>query len=367
MPSSISSSEPAPAAERIYERPVPALGRSGLAALLVALLLLGGWEAWVRSQGVTPSYRNSEGLWAEQRRMIDRGAGDGWVFTGSSRVLFNLQLDVWERLDGRRPVQLALEGSSAIPVMEQLAEDPDFTGMLLVGVAPDIFFSGFTMRRAAIDRYASETPTQWFGHKVSTLIEPYLAFYNFDYALPAILRRQPLPPRAGVEFQLEVRKLSDMGRDRNTRMWDRLERDEDYRNLATQIWEQFMVPVAELPPEAQQRILDSRREQIDRAVAAYDKLTARGATVIFVQMPFEGGYTESEEDFAPRTETWDVLLARTGALGLHFADHPEMQGYWLPEWSHMTGAEADRFTEVFYRLVQRELAARRVEAPDRRS
>ena len=36
-----------------------------------------------------------------------------------------------------------------------------------------------------------------------------------------------------------------------------------------------------------------------------------------------------------------------------------MQGYYLPEWSHMTGEEADRFTEAFYDLVQRELAARK--------
>lgn len=28
----------------------------------------------------------------------------------------------------------------------------------------------------------------------------------------------------------------------------------------------------------------------------------------------------------------------------------------LPEWSHITGEEADRFTEAFYGLVQRELA-----------
>src|SRR3546814_9231430 len=46
------------------------------------------------------------------RSRIDHGEGDGWVFTGSSRVLFDLQLDAWQRLDGRRPIQLALEGTS---------------------------------------------------------------------------------------------------------------------------------------------------------------------------------------------------------------------------------------------------------------
>jgi len=35
-----------------------------------------------------------------------------------------------------------------------------------------------------------------------------------------------------------------------------------------------------------------------------------------------------------------------------------MQGYRLPEWSHMTAREAVGFTKAFYGLVQRELAAR---------
>lgn len=355
---STSSSESMTAAEPVFERPRPPLGRSGWLALVVAILLMAGWEGWVRAQGVTPSYRNSDGLWAEQRRRIDHGDGDGWVFSGSSRTLFNLQLAVWQRLHGERPIQLALEGSSPVTVMEQLAEDPDFTGTLLVGVAPSLFFSGYEFRRRAMDRYLEETPTQWFGQNVSLMIEPFLAFYNFDYALPVILRRQPLAPRDGVDFKLEVRKLANMERDRNTRMWDRVILDQDYRRLATEIWSQFMQPLAELPPAAREGILASREKQIDRAVAAHAKLIARGTSVIFVQMPFSGGYTESERDFAPRAETWDVLLERTGALGLHFDDHPEMQGYWLPEWSHMTGEEADRFTEAFYGLVQRELAAR---------
>jgi hypothetical protein len=72
-------------------------------------------------------------------------------------------------------------------------------------------------------------------------------------------------------------------------------------------------------------------------------------------MPSEGHYTVSEPDLAPRALAWDQLIEQTGALGLHFQDHPEMQGYWLPEWSHMSASEADRFTKAFYGLVQREL------------
>ncbi|MBT8074860.1 MAG: hypothetical protein KJN61_00195, partial [Gammaproteobacteria bacterium] len=128
-------------AEPVFERPVPVLGRSAMVALIVTAILMVAWESWVRSEGVTPAYRNSDGQWTEQRRRINNGAGDGWVFTGSSRALFNMQLSIWERLDNRRPLQLALEGTAPVKVMESLADDDDFTGKLLVGVAPGLFFS----------------------------------------------------------------------------------------------------------------------------------------------------------------------------------------------------------------------------------
>lgn len=312
----------------------------------------------MRSEGVTPSYRNSDGLWAEQRRRISTDAGDGWVFAGSSRVLFDFQLAVWERLDGRRPLQLALEGTAAVGMLEGLAEDDDFTGKVIVGVAPALFFSGFEYRRQAMDRYDIESPTQWFGQKVSILAEPWLAFYTFDFALGAMLRRQPLSVREGVPLDLEVRKLSNMERDRNTRLWDKIYKDEAYGELARTIWAQNWMPLAELPEPVRERILEARTKQLDRAIVAVEKIQAKGAVVIFVQMPYAGHYATAEIDIAPRELTWDILIEQTGALGLHFQDHEEMQGYYLPEWSHMTGEEADRFTEAFYGLVQRELAAR---------
>ena len=71
--------------------------------LVLVALLLGGWEAYWRAFGVTPSIRNTLGLWAIQRRRIDAGEGDATVLLGASRTYFDLQLPVWERLAGRAP------------------------------------------------------------------------------------------------------------------------------------------------------------------------------------------------------------------------------------------------------------------------
>lgn len=353
MPSSTSSSEPVAATDRAYVRPLPALDAARVAwmALGLCLVVLAGWEHYWRSQGAVPGYRNSDGLWAIQRRRLDRGEGDKQLIVGSSRMLFNLQLPVWERLAGERPIQLALEGTSPVPVLEDLAADPDVTGRLLVGVAPDLFFTGFAYRGKALEVYRKETPAQRAGQWLSmTLLEPWLAFYDPDFALGTVLKRQPWPPRAGVPQSEAVRKLSVSDRDRNTRMWQRVERDPAYAAMAQRIWAQdFDVP-PEGGPEAEAR---TAREQVDRAAKAVRTLRARGVEVIFVRPPSSDRYYEFENRRFPRATTWDVLLQETGAPGIHFEDWPELQGYHLPEWSHMSAAEAERFTEALHQVVER--------------
>jgi len=158
---------------------------------------------------------------------------------------------------------------------------------------------------------------------------------------------------------MEVRKLSNLGRDRNTRMWSKVETDPEYQAIAKAVWADGFVPIEERDQEWLDKAVENRNRQIDRAVAAVEKLRARGVEVIFIRNPSEGHYAISEPMYFPRTETWDVLLERTGALGLHWQDHEEMQGYQLPEWSHMSGSEADRYTRALYRLLQRELARRK--------
>lgn len=142
-------------AQPVPERPVPSLPWRGIfpAALALAVLLLGGWEWYWRDYGVQPSYRDDSALWAIQRRRIDATDSDATVLVAASRILFDLQLPVWERLSGRRPIQLALPGTSPLFALEDLADDPKFKGRVLVGVAPDVFFSGFEYREGFLRDY----------------------------------------------------------------------------------------------------------------------------------------------------------------------------------------------------------------------
>ena len=345
-----------------FDRALPGkpMGTSWLVAVLACIVLMGAWEMYWRGQGATPAYRNSEGLWAMQRRRIDKGEGNLPVLVGSSRTLFNLNLDTWEKTTGVRPIQLALEGTSPLTALEGLAEDPDFTGNVLVGVAPGLFFSGFEYRKSSFERYEKESWSQWLGQQISMRIEPFFAFYEPDFALFTVLERQPLPDRDGVPNELDVRKLSNMTSiDRNTRMWSRLETDPAYADIAQRTWADGFIPLSERDEEWVKGRMEKRDKQIERAVAAVEILHARGIEVIFVRHPAEGHYAVSEPMYQPREDNWDVLIEKTGAMGLHWQDHPEMQGYWLPEWSHMSAGEAERYTAALTGLIERERASRK--------
>ena len=347
-------------AQPVPERDIPQRpwGPIWLGALIVSVLLLAAWEWHWRDFGAAPGYHNSDAQWVQQRRRIDNGEGGKTVLIGSSRVLFDVQLPVWEKFSGERPIQLALEGTSAVLAMEDLAADKNFTGRLLIGVTPNLFFTGFAYRGNVFPYFHKQPPSDRSGLWISQhLIEPWFAFYDSDFALDTVVRRLDWPERPGVPPRLQVRKLSVMEADRNTMMWQKVETDLAYRDIVRRTWAQNFTG----PPPPALDTLEKRQKvfntQIDRAVKAAATLRARGVKMVFVRLPSAGDFYAFEQKAIPRELTWEPLLKRTGVAGIHFEDHPEMQGYELPEWSHLSAVEAKRMTAVLAPMVERKFQA----------
>ncbi len=346
-------------AQPVPERPVPdrPFGAILLAALVLAGAMLGAWEWHWRSLGVRPSYRDDEALWAIQRRRIDQGEGDATVIAAASRSLFDVQLDVWQRLAGRRPVQLALAGTSPIGIVEDLAADPRFTGRLLIGIAPDIFFSGFEFLGGRPQFTRKESPSERVGKWLSMhAIEPYFAFYDEDYALWTVLQRQPWPDRPGRPRRLHVRRILVTEADRNSHLWSRVETDAAYRDLVRRTWAQNF-DSAPTDPKALAEEQSTRDRQIGRMAEAVRTLRARGVPVVFVREPSAGPYLAYEDRRFPRAADWEPLLAKTGAPGIYFSDYPELRDLDVPEWSHLSHASAERYTAALVRILESEHGA----------
>jgi hypothetical protein len=283
MRSSTSNSRRLTAADRPgVAQPVPTRDvpdRSWLSMLLCALLLAviftGGWEYYWRAFGAVPGYRDDDALWARQRRRIDDGEGNATVLVGASRTFFDVQLSAWERASGHRPIQLALDGTSPLFALEDLANDPSFTGRLLIGIAPDVFFSGFEYRAGLTRYFRKESPSQRVGKILSMhLLEPWLAFYDPDFALFTVLRRQPLPEREGLSGH-SVRKLSITEADRNNYMWNKIETDSSYRTLVRSIWAEDFSD----PPPTPQEAAENQKNSMSRLRERLLSLRACGPAI----------------------------------------------------------------------------------------
>lgn len=364
MPSSTSSSE----SEPVVHRRVPGVRwrRALLLAVALAVLAVGAWEAfWRFDQGYEASYRNSAGQWAEARRRVDRAEPDATVLIGSSRMQFDVDLDVWEAMTGVHPVQLALEGSNPLPVLTHLAEDEDFRGLLVVGITPPLVLAPtIGLRSDVIPHYRDETPAEWLGTRLSYPLERTLAFYTYDTKLFTVLARQGWwPERPGLGFQQpEVRKIELMRRDRQADLWSRVEEDSAFRAVVTGTWRAIL---ENLPPPPPPEEAEAAFEALLARVAAdVAKIRSRGGEVVFVRPPSSGWFRAFEREATPRERVWAPIVEAADAVGVHAEDHPRLSEVRTPEWSHISAKDKAGWTRALVEILRQELAERGTRRPE---
>ena len=349
MPSSTSS----------FERVIPDRAWLRLAALsaLLATWLLAGWEILARRRGFTARLDDTPELWAATRRTFDASPRDGIVLVGSSRMLFDFDLDEAERALGVRPIELALPGTNELAGLEHVAADTSFHGTVLVSYVPHLTFlppdaaSGGLKKRIA--SYDHGSLAQRVSYRMFQQLDARLAFINPELTIRKLIEQLDMPQRAGAEGNaMFLPYLVSVDADRRGRLFDGVLTDTARRDQIRANWV-FPDPPSHDPVEQQVAERESIRQQVLwRERAAVDKIRARGGRVIYIRFPSTGGVLAREEADLPRALTWDALLAVTGAPGIHFQDYPQLASFDCPEWSHLSNADSVEFTRRLMPLVK---------------
>jgi hypothetical protein len=334
-------------------REIPATRYVAIGWLVLVLVFAGvfAWELQMRSLGLRAGdLDDSKSHWTVERRKLASGEHDDIVIIGSSRILFDTDLDAWEDLTGRRPIQLALPGTNPRPFLKDFAENTDFSGLIVVGVTPDLFFTdweGIPLFAGVREFWKTESPSQRFGHRVGLFLSRRLAFLDDSYKLMTLIDRVYLPDRPGVRGPvMDVWKVWETSDGRQTHLWSRLVTDKKLRDHARLVWGPFNGE----PVEA-----DVITRACSDASASVAKIRARGGEVVFIRAPSAGLYYESEQHAAPRARTWDRLLRETGAYGVHFEDLEGLEELEVPEWSHLSQDSATKFTRAYIGQLVKDL------------
>lgn len=286
---------------------------------------------------------NSEVAWVKQRV---RSESAEVAIVGDSRILFDTDLDRFEALTGTRPVQLAIHGTSALTLLEDAASNPNFRGLLIVGLADTMFFQPFDGYGGYVKRRGDFTsPSGQIGIEIDHMLQRRLAFLDSNYRLSVAAHRLDPDYRAGVEGpKHDIWKVQEVGENRATWMWARVEHDLAYRARTRWAWKGFK----EKFPFTPELIAKGQA----RAVNAVKTIRARGGEVVFVRPPSAPELRVNEEAQVPKAKGWDALVRNTKAAAVHMDDLPAaVQGLTLPEWSHLNRACATVFTDAYVRAL----------------
>jgi hypothetical protein len=349
-----------------HERVVPRAPwtRIGVLTLVIQLVAWVGWEGYWRAHYLVPDdYGDTPAAWQVQR---ERATGNSTVLIGSSRMWQDVDLTAWHEVTGIRPIQLAVAGKNPRPVLRDLANDPAFHGQVLCGVHPYLFFvESEAPMLELMQRGRTQTLSQRASHQIGTALEQWLAFMDNETRLSTLWKNAPLPLRAGAFPIREVGKGHVMRADRGARMWARLEQDPAYTAKFRGSWLFFAggpQPSLEEEPASAMTAYPGLVAIVDRVAAEVaadvEKIRARGGDVAFIRLPSDGPIYADETRSFPRWLAWEPLLIKTQTAGVHFADYPELQGFHLPDWSHMAAEDSVRFTRRLAPLVLQSIAAR---------
>lgn len=297
----------------------------------------------MRMLGLQPGdLGDSPAAWAEQRRQVSADPRQVLI-VGDSRILLGADLDHYARLTGTRPLQLALVGTSGLPVLEDLALHSPFRGLIVVGIS-DLHYFGAPegAAQAALRHARDQTPAQRIDHWLGRGLERRLAYLDADFRLPQLL--QEFVGGAGGAAQAPAGKFAVHGEDRQAWLWPRIESDAALRRRVIRAWSREAVPALS---EA------SIATTLARTRAAVQAIRARGGEVVFLRPPSAPQLRYGEEGHLPRERGWDALLRASGAIGVHFEDALAMQGLETPEYSHLSRACARVYTDAFVRALAR--------------
>ncbi len=298
--------------------------KAGIFTLITVIVFFTAWEMHLRSKGVKISYDDGESLWADKRGMAYMPIDRATVFIGSSRNKFSLDIDTWEGVTGERAVQLAMEGNSPLPILDDLANDKEFKGKVVIDVTEGLFFTtapnNITEPASHAEFYKKETPAQRFSFLVNRQLESNLVFLNKDhFSLHALLKDLPVEKRKGV-FALPhdcPRDFNPVTFGRQNIMTDRFLTDTTLQKKVTDLWA-FYRKMSKEPPAN-----PAKRDSVIATIKhAADKIEGRGGKVIFLRTPSSGPFLMGEKMAFPREKYWEPLLMKTGRKGIHFEDYP---------------------------------------------
>lgn len=308
--------------------------KAWLLALCLVLVIVASWESALRHAGLEPEYADNRALWLSSRHQLSRPDPSAVAMLGASRVQRAVDVTVLSKRLERPVVQLAVEGTSGLPVLENLAVDPRFRGTVILSIAPAFSFNRRLSKLDAgnqaawVRAYMQQSRSRRMEQELRLAVQGLFAFRSADAAvwrtIPALIKTGELPDS-----------------DYKTTYRDRLV-SVDPSKLAVEANQEGIVRLYEQNTEAYEP--QGFAELLHYFSTLVDMLNAKGSRVFVLRLPSEGAVLDFERQLFPEDRFWNEMQRKIDAQFIHFEDYPELEGYLSADGSHVAAEKASEFT-----------------------
>ena len=321
----------------------PKWGQVWALTFLVVATIVGAWELIVRDADLGPRYVDNKVLWADTRHRLNEEGDDAIVLIGASRMLRGVNVETMQSEFDRPVYQLSVEGTSSLPLLQNLGADPRIRGSVVVSIAPAFTFNRLLnqgdmgIQSIYLDYYDSQSYARRLEQRLRMWAQGKFAFRSPDSKLAIVI------PELLTTGSLPAPNWQRMFRDRSVHM--------DYAAS----------PIKQTDTGIAARYLENNLPYTDdefRQVVNYietivQQLNAKGVDVYFVRLPSAGAVNQVEGAYFPRERYWDVLKNSVDATFIHFEEYPELHGYLSEDGSHVDSKDSAAFTKALSDVLQR--------------
>jgi hypothetical protein len=336
---------------------------TGVTVLFLSCVLF--FELDLRYQGWSPSVNDSGELWSYYRKRAAELGNNAIILVGKSRIQVGADLDEIRSITKLEPVQLAIDGTTPVPVMENLANDPRITGTIILELTENDIQRDYSNNKATewIAYYehvyvkgSKIEPYRVIDRNIGTLLEkflvtriegakPYTVISSLIFNKKEFINYLVLHPDRSRDADYGKVKMPDFYAARVVRQFG--------KNLFGQqvipyevFLEVYSRAVAELKPLDNSVFLQGIKELLEYV----HKIESRGGRVIIVRFPTDKLIREIDHKRYPRQLYWDQL-AKQHDQTKHSEDYLALSTYDLPDGSHLDFRDKKRFTHELIKII----------------
>lgn len=243
-----------------------------------------------------------------------------------------------------RPVQLAIDGSDPLPTLRSLAEDPGFSGLLILSITSEWLITGTGRANEYVDHYVNRgnNINQRLNQAIGSILQDRLVVRSATVSLKRVLT--DLVQSHAIPDPYYAPMRSDRSRPADYSLLDvetyRAERIRQTRERYEE-WEHSPPTQAEF------------RDGVTVLADLIDAIRERGGNVALVHFPIEGELLEMSERHFPKTLFWDTMAASVSGPAVHFLDESALREFELPDASHIDARDSAAFTRELVQILGR--------------